>query len=1487
MNKKLLFGIIFGVILIGIGVFVLSSKNFATYDAEERTMTIKESIFSQSTLAEITLKSDLNVYVIRGKDRLVAEFEVDSLEKDYNTVFEKIDFYNVKGSMKKFERGFTYRYKQFYEEEVNDYETVCKEREVLNATSKVGDIEKYDCTENLIGSHTEERFNWMDLNDKEILPEGKLTIGVFTDVLPDEKVEWISTILGVRINQWAVWTESLNVDLWAYYTFNDTADDAQGDASRDGIVAGTEEYRSGKIGNAIYFNTTVGSYVAMLNPNFLAGDFAIAFWMNRTSSASNRIFGNNGSTYPNVGIGGYMPVDELQYHAGDGSGWIISSADLTSGSISDNNWHHLVIMRNSSGFYSYTDGAYVGTNSAAGTIDGSGQMAFGKHYDGEITMSGEFDEIGIWKGRDLTSAEITQLYNGGAGITYFRDIDPPSVIINSPGNATYNTPINFTATVTDATGVSDCWVTIDSEETNFSMFNTTSNPSAYNYSAPSVYSDGGYLAEFFCNDTIGNINDTETISFAVDTINPNINITYPINLSSFSFNTVDVNYTYSDTNIDSCWYSNGTYEFNTSLTSCGTNITTVVWADGKYNVTIWANDSAGNENSSRVTFTVDAVGPIVKLITPINNLNSSAIIDDFSFNMTFVITDWTNFTFYVWDSSHDEVKKRVVVNGTPDADCSASDESEDFIEFECVGQNIATNDNYEWNVYACKENGMCNFAASNFSFLVDTTAPTGVLDSPANNTITSTASQNFTVNITDNFGIKNATLNIYNSSGDLYNQTTEEFGEGILETTWGVVVTLSDDVYTWFYEIFDFAGNEDTTTNWTLSVDTINPDINITYPINNTNWSNANLDVNFTRSDANLFNCWYSNDTYISNTSLTTSCNNITDVIWIDGKHNVTIWANDTAGNINNSKISFTIDTTSPEVNVTAPIFVDYQLPGRNLTVNWTVLDPFLDSCWGSFDGGINNISLTCTDQNISRNITSVNNDTFTLWANDTFGHIGSTSRTWIYRIFEVQQTFSASTIPGSTETFVNNIFLGSGETITEVNFNYNGTDRSAGYSNLGGNEYNLSSTFIIPSVASATNITFFWRIDLVSGQINTSSKNQSIKVIAIDDCSAYSTLLFNYTIIGEESQSKLTVNTSLELDIDIFDVAQTILILNFSKKYTDTNPATVCLNINLTEGTDYSLDSTAKYSAANHSIEYYNIQNFLLQNATIPQHIKLYDLLTVDATEFQITFKDSNFVTVENALVQINRQYLSEGVFKTVEIPKTDSNGQTVAHLVEKDVVYNIVVLKEGEVLGTFNNIIAFCEDILIGSCFITLNALVRGEVAFDYDEEIGLFYDFDYNDTSRNLQFDFTTTDGSVKNVTLSAVKFDQLGDTSVCDGFLISSGGSIFCPVPISVGNESIIISVWVDGDLKITNYVQAGREFDIGDAGYFLMFFLVLSLALMMTQSKTGVIIGVILGFIAGVLLSFIQGGLLGIGSSVIWLIIMGVILIYKLNSQGQT
>ncbi|KKK97106.1 hypothetical protein LCGC14_2656090, partial [marine sediment metagenome] len=85
-------------------------------------------------------------------------------------------------------------------------------------------------------------------------------------------------------------------------------------------------------------------------------------------------------------------------------------------------------------------------------------------------------------------------------------------------------------------------------------------------------------------------------------------------------------------------------------------------------------------------------------------------------------------------------------------------------------------------------------------------------------------------------------------------------------------------------------------------------------------------------------------------------------------------------------------------------------------------------------------------------------------------------------------------------------------------------------------------------------------------------------------------------------------------------------------------------------------------------------LQNFTLRNSSIPQNINLLDLAVVDSQEFLVTFKSVELLPVAGALIDITRKYINEGVFKTVELPLTDDEGQVIAHLVLSDEIYTFI---------------------------------------------------------------------------------------------------------------------------------------------------------------------------------------------------------------------
>ena len=606
-----------------------------------------------------------------------------------------------------------------------------------------------------------------------------------------------------------------------------------------------------------------------------------------------------------------------------------------------------------------------------------------------------------------------------------------------------------------------------------------------------------------------------------------------------------------------------------------------------------------------------------------------------------------------------------------------------------------------------------------------------------------------------------------------------------------------------------------------------------------------------------------------------------------DGNYNwtcsMTDSDNDEGFAISNRTLS--IDTSPPMINVISPKeTINFHMVGNNLTLNWSVTDLNLQSCWFTYDD--TNTTVTCDANNFSFITTNQKNLTF--FANDSLGNLASNITSWDYKVLEINQTFNNQTTEGSLETFIATISLENGLSIDNINFYYNNS-LSTGQSFLSGDDIILiKSDFLIPNVDTITNNTFIWEVMLSdSTHINLTSQNQTIFNLGLDNCSSFNNELLNFTVVDEEFQTNLP-NTTLEIAVNVFSEDRKELIINFSNIFQNTNPVSICLNENISADIIYSLDSIIRYVGDDHANEYYNIINLLLTNDSTVQKITLFDLNLSDSTEFQLTFTGADFLPVENALINVDRQYISENIFKTVELPKTDFNGQTILHLVVNDVIYNIRIIKDGVLLGNFENLVAFCDDITIGDCNIELNAFDSVENIFNYDEDLGIIFQDapKFNSTTNRVSFNFVTSDGSAKTVTLEVSRNDIFGNRSICNSSLTSSGGTLFCDVDPNIEDSDLRIQILTNDILILTGNVELDTT-NYGDAGYLIMFLMAMSFALLFSGSKTGVLLSIGLTFAGSIGLGLRSGNLIGVGASGLWLLVIIFIGIYKLNSERQT
>lgn len=106
----------------------------------------------------------------------------------------------------------------------------------------------------------------------------------------------------------------------------------------------------------------------------------------------------------------------------------------------DGLWHHLIYTRdavNAQNLRMYYDGNLVASTASSTNITANpiGNIYFGSDKYIVQSYQGYMTEVAVWNGRSMNSAEVAQLYNGGAGVPLLVP-PPPGKLMVLPGGIT-------------------------------------------------------------------------------------------------------------------------------------------------------------------------------------------------------------------------------------------------------------------------------------------------------------------------------------------------------------------------------------------------------------------------------------------------------------------------------------------------------------------------------------------------------------------------------------------------------------------------------------------------------------------------------------------------------------------------------------------------------------------------------------------------------------------------------------------------------------------------------------------------------------------------------------------------------------------------------------------------------------------------------------------------------------------------------------------
>lgn len=562
-----------------------------------------------------------------------------------------------------------------------------------------------------------------------------------------------------------------------------------------------------------------------------------------------------------------------------------------------------------------------------------------------------------------------------------------------------------------------------------------------------------------------------------------------------------------------------------------------------------------------------------------------------------------------------------------------------------------------------------------------------------------------------------------------------------------------------------------------------------------------------------------------------------------------------------NSTSLFNRTTVNVSGNGFASSFFTVTGFSRNDNYNWSVLACGLNSSAGVLTGGV-----VCT-----------------LSSTNTF--------VWGYQV--IGEYWKNTTTEGSSDTFQLNLSLGSGIQISTANLLWNNTAYSGTFTSIAGSNYSVTRQIAIPDFSSNLNVSFYWNITLDNGlNFITTTRNQSVFVLSIDNCTVNSNTFINYTLFDEDTRTIMNgtlQNTTVEVSLQLYSSASSLAFINFSTSYSRVNPVRVCSSSNIANATGIVMQAVTKYYATQYATEYYVIQNYSLSSTSVPLHIALYPLPTLSSQDFLVTFKDRNKIVVQGALIDLQRQYIPTGEFIRVELPETDTEGRTIIHSIVNDVNYNIYVRKNGELLAFYQNVRFYCVD-PNNDCRVNLQEASSTSSPADFRNYQNVTFIPSYNSTTMIYRVPFISLDDVSRNINLTITKFDPAFNNTICSTNLFSSSGTLACAIGTEFGNSSAVATIYIDG-VQVYNELFRVNGDRVNDIDYVRILIAALVLAVFViigsaASQKMGFVFYIFGLVVIGLLSLLSWGSWTGAAAGLAGFLIAALIIMWISNRRGD-
>ena len=418
----------------------------------------------------------------------------------------------------------------------------------------------------------------------------------------------------------------------------------------------------------------------------------------------------------------------------------------------------------------------------------------------------------------------------------------------------------------------------------------------------------------------------------------------------------------------------------------------------------------------------------------------------------------------------------------------------------------------------------------------------------------------------------------------------------------------------------------------------------------------------------------------------------------------------------------------------------------------------------------------------------------------------------------------------------------------------YNGTSNFFEFnqSGVGAGLYgshNISS--VLTEVGETWSFSCYALSDVASYSNWTANVSLGVANYSLDNCSAFTNRTLNMKIFDEITPTS-SLNAFVEIEASYWFVPEAkypfTMISNNSASYD------VCISDdNMTLYADFYIQYTAD-SGFTH--RYYLI-NQSLSNDTL--NISMYNFATTTGiSDVTITLRDAyTYTYLANVIGKMQRRYVGEGVWRTVQMDESGDYGQLLFNIEEEDTDYRFIFMdRDNHVLATTNAMKFICTG---GHCSVTYTL----DEFSGFGSSNNLSANLSYNNDTGIIGIDWNDATGRTASFTTTVRRERGSSSLLICNNVSSGASGSQSCDVSGFTGTIIVRSYGTIDGRNQFVLYEvierRAGQLFtQINEQeGGFWTVGIVTTCFMFGLFSPVGAVIAVVLGLVFAKLLGLLS------------------------------